>query len=366
MSTEGGSNWKKWVYLHIAGIVFILLVCLLMLWLTGFFHAKIDGRTGTAPATTGPAGQIVRVQLRRVPVEETAVGTVQPVHRVELASRLMARIVELNATAGQSVKKGDVLVRLENADLQAKLKQAEAQVAQAMAERDRAKLDADRLTSAAGNSAASASERDRAIAVYKSAEAAVAVGEQSISEARTLLEFATILSPIDGIVVDKKMNVGDTSTPGLVIIALLDPTKMQLVASVRESLSQRLKVGGEVTVRIESMDHGCRGTVSEIVPEAQGSSRSFQVKVSGPCPPGVYTGMFGRLVIPLGEESVLVVPRKAILRTGQLDFVIAGEGASAGRRLVRIGRDFGEDVEILSGLVEGEAVQLPSTGATHE
>ena len=57
------------------------------------------------------------------------------------------------------------------------------------------------------------------------------------------------------------------------------------------------------------------------MPEAQAESRSFQVKVTGPCPPGVYTGMFGRIFIPLEEEEVLVVPRQAVRQVGQLEEV---------------------------------------------
>ena len=65
-------------------------------------------------------------------------------------------------------------------------------------------------------------------------------------------------------------------------------------------------------MQIEGLGKQCSGTISEIVPEAQSASRSFQVKVTGPCPAGIYSGMFGRLVIPLQEEQVLVIPRKAV------------------------------------------------------
>ena len=94
-----------------------------------------------------------------------------------------------------------------------------------------------------------------------------------------------------------------------------------MVATVRESLAMGLEVGQQVAARLDSLGLDCHATISEIVPEAQAESRSFQVKVTGPCPPNVYSGMFGRIFIPLGEEEVLVVPPRAVRRVGQLEEV---------------------------------------------
>ena len=96
---------------------------------------------------------------------------------------------------------------------------------------------------------------------------------------------------------------------------------MQLVASVRESIAHRLQEGEKIGVQVERLNKVCSGTVSEIVPEAQSASRSFQVKVTGPCPAGIYTGMFGRILIPLDEEEVLVIPARAVQNVGQLQLV---------------------------------------------
>jgi hypothetical protein len=143
-------------------------------------------------------------------------------------------------------------------------------------------------------------------------------------------------------------------------VTLFDPTHMQLVASVRESLTHRLKVGQNIGVQVEGLNKQCSGKVSEIVPEAQSASRSFQVKVTGPCPPGIYSGMFGRLLIPLQEEEVLVIPRQAVQEVGQLELVEVVVNGQMSRRTVRIGRTLREDVEVLSGLREGEQVVLPT------
>jgi RND family efflux transporter MFP subunit len=169
-----------------------------------------------------------------------------------------------------------------------------------------------------------------------------------------------------GVVVDKSVNVGDTVMPGQVLATLYDPTHMQLVASVREMLTQRLKVGQSIGVRMDSLGVACAGTVSEIVPEAQSASRTFQVKVTGPCPPGIYSGMFGRIVIPLDTQELLVIPSAAVSHVGQLDLVDVVRDGRVERRIVRLGRDMDADVEVLSGLQVDEQVALrtPPTATT--
>ena len=153
-------------------------------------------------------------------------------------------------------------------------------------------------------------------------------------------------------------------TPGQVLVTLFDPRRMQLVASVRESLTQQLKEGQGIGVQIEGLEQSCSGTISEIVPEAQSISRTFQVKVTGPCPPGIYSGMFGRILIPLGDEEVLVIPGQAVQHVGQLKLVLVVQEDRVARRSIRTGRSIAEDVEVLSGLREGEQVVVPTSVPT--
>jgi multidrug efflux pump subunit AcrA (membrane-fusion protein) len=109
---------------------------------------------------------------------------------------------------------------------------------------------------------------------------------------------------------------------------------------------------------MDVLDHACSGTVSEIVPEAESESRTFQVKVTGPCPEGVYAGMFGRLSIPVGEESVLLVPREAVRTVGQVECVDVAVKGVRRRRAVRLGRVIDGQVEVLSGLAAGEGIVI--------
>jgi len=200
----------------------------------------------------------------------------------------------------------------------------------------------------------------------KSTAADVQRSQEAVKEMEVMLGYATIKSPMDGIVIDKKVDVGDTVMPGQVLATLFDPKRMQLIASVREGLAHELQPGQEIGVKIDVLNKLCSGTVSEIVPEAQSASRSFQVKVTGPCPPGIYTGMFGRIIIPLGTEEVLVIPQRAVRYVGQLELVdVIQENGQVGTRAIRTGRLLrGDNIEVLSGLKDGEQVVMPSSPAT--
>jgi RND family efflux transporter MFP subunit len=174
-----------------------------------------------------------------------------------------------------------------------------------------------------------------------------------------VLDYATIRAPITAVVIDKRVEAGDTVGPGQVLLTLYDPTRMQMVVTVRESLAQRLTVGQKIPGRLEALKHDCEATISEIVPEAQTASRSFTVKVTGPCPPGVYSGMFGRIFIPLEDEGVVVVPAAAVFKVGQLDMVDVAVDGTVRRRSVQLGRLLNQDYEVLAGLTAGEKIVVP-------
>lgn len=351
----------------LVAVGFTVVVVVLLLWLAGTFTRKIDSSATPAQAQAErilpPGTPLVPVEVLRTPTIESAVGTIRAVYESSVASKLLAKVVEVNAQAGQEVKAGQVLVRLDDEDLRAQLRQAEAVVAAAEATRNQAQTEFERVQRLFERSNASKTEFDQADTALKTANAEMARAQQAREQAQTILEYATIRSPLDGKIVDKRIEVGDTAQPGQVLLTLYDPTRMQLVASVRESLTQRLQVGQMIGVQVDALAKTCEGRISEIVPEAQAASRTFSVKVTGPCPPGVYSGMFGRLLIPLDEQEVLVIPKRAVRRVGQLDIVevaeaVAGQPAVLRRRVVQLGREFDERVQVLSGLRADEQVAL--------
>lgn len=365
VTKAGGGAGGVWRSL-LLGVGFTGVVVLLLLWLAGFFEVKIGPGHAEAAAAERPVGaaRLVEARLVKMPAIETAVGTVRAVHETALAAKILAKVETVNVQAGQRVARGDVLLQLDDEDLEARARQAAAAVEAAEARLEQARFEHERVKALFERGNETRLELDRRETALRAAQAELEQARQALRETETNVAYAVIRSPIDGVVIDKQVEAGDTATPGQVLLTLYDPDRMQLVASVRESLTQRLEVGQQIAVRIDALHRTCDGTISEIVPEAESASRTFQVKVTGPCPPGVYSGMFGRLLIPLDAEDVLLIPRAAVRKVGQLDVVEVAAGEQGGaltlrRRSVQLGRSFDDDVEVLAGLRPGERVAVP-------
>ncbi|MEZ6149568.1 MAG: efflux RND transporter periplasmic adaptor subunit [Pirellulaceae bacterium] len=348
-------------------IVGTLGVGVILLYLAGVFSPKVPSGEGHAFRHRAlPAGaQFAQAELLRRPRFESAVGSIAPVHQSSIAAKILARVLEVNVTAGQPVLAGDVLVRLNDDDLRSRLQQAEAQHEAAGARLNQARSDYQRASGLIQGNAISRAEYESLATAVRTSEAELERTARVIDETKIFLDYATITAPFDGVVVDKQVQAGDMVTPGQTLLTVYDPNQMQLVANVRESLAMKLKVGQEVTAKLEALDHECLATVREVVPQADVGSRSFQVKVSGPCPPGVYSGMFGRILLPLEDEQIIMIPAAAVRRVGQLTLVdVRSNDDGLIRRNVQIGRRLGDDIEILSGLRPGEQVLLPVVPAS--
>jgi multidrug efflux pump subunit AcrA (membrane-fusion protein) len=184
--------------------------------------------------------------------------------------------------------------------------------------------------------------------------------EATLAEAKVLLTYTVLTAPFNGRVIRKSADAGSMVAPGQPLFLLESPCCPELHAVVSESLAPRLKVGEKLAVRIDSLDRSFEGMVREIAPVADPTTRTVIVKVTLAPNPDLVSGLFGRLTLPLGTYSALVVPGAAVRRVGQLDLVdvVDAEG-HAHRRFVTLGGRQGDLVEVASGLDEGERVVLP-------
>ncbi len=344
-------------------LVLAALVVVLMLYLDGAFNRKVSPRatSGRSAAASAPA-QVVEAKFIDIPSMEQAPGTIRPLHETALASKVREpeKVIEVNVVAGQEVHKGDLLVKLDSSTWQNRKEMAEAKLTSAKANRDDAQKNYDRTKEVFKKGAATATEVDNARYRFEAVQAEAVGAQRALDEAVMNLEYTQIRAPMNAVVIDKRADVGDTVSPGQVLVSLYD--KMQLIANVREGLMKNLKAGQKIGVYIEDLGAACEGTISEIVPQADPATRTFQVKVVGECHSGVRPGMYAKLLVPLGNQKVLVIPPAAIVQVGQLTMVdVAGSGGPE-RRYVQLGKqiDFGgkQYVQVISGLKAGEKVAI--------
>lgn len=339
----------------------LLVMTLLILWMAGVFGAKIGPGVVAAKMLSAPAdAATAQVEEVTVPVIEEAAGTVQAERKTVVSAQLVAVIREVRVRAGDPVNAGDALVVLDSRELEAKVLEARRASEAAAAARSRTEADFRRVKDLRARNIVSQSEFDQAESGFRVADAELERARQALQGAEVGLSYATIKAPVAGRIVDRFADPGDTAMPGRPLLSLYDPTALRIEVPVRESLVGRLKLDQGIQVRLGPEQKTIDGTVDEIVPQAEAGSRTFLVKVGLPKRDGMYTGMFGRVLIPTGERKRLLVPEAAVERIGQLDFANVLDGQrNVSRRLITLGPPAPDGrVEVLSGLRAGETVLL--------
>lgn len=342
----------------ILGIVILIIV---IAWLSGAFQEKVAPHR--VDMSDVPLGSDLRTdvvhEVEKEYVEE-AIGTLKAASRTVISSKVLATIQEISVTAGDSVEAGDVLVKLDDQEFQARLRQAEQTLEAARATREDAETDLQRNERLFQQNAVAQAALDDARRHAQVAKAEELRAQQAVEEAKVMLGYTVIRAPKAGRVVDRLAEPGDTAQPGQPLLVLYDATSLRLEAPVPEHLAVQLKVGQEFPVYIDALDREFPSTVDEIVPQADAASRSFLVKARLPQSDDFYEGMVGRLRIPAGTRRHLCLATAAIVRIGQLEFVdVVGDDGTIERRLIKTGRlGFPGRIEVLSGLEAGERVVL--------
>jgi RND family efflux transporter MFP subunit len=271
------------------------------------------------------------------------VGTTASEERVHLSARISAYVTEVMAAAGDSVKQGQVVLRLDDREIREQLAAAEARLQQAQREFERAR----RLFDTA---ATTEQVLHRAESDYRAAQA-------HLEQTRVMLSYAEIASPIDGVVTERRVEAGDLAKPGQVLLTVYNPERMRLEAHVPIRLIDKVMLGAEFPVELDRPTGVVTGRVTEIVSEVDPRSRTQKVKVRLPPMRGhVIPGTFGRLWVPGRMHPAVLVPTGAVYRVGQLQVVQLVRDERGLRRVVRTGPESEGRVEILSGLEPGDVV----------
>jgi len=273
---------------------------------------------------------------------EEVVGTVRAKLHAVLEAKVSGRLESMLAIPGRTVKEGELLARLDAREIQARLDQA-------LALREQFGRDTERLRGLLAQNAVSRQE-------FESVESRYRVASASVTEAETMLGYAKIVAPFDGVVTRKLADVGDLATPGRPLLELDNPQLLRLEADVPESLINRVQFGATLSVRASSDAGDIAGVVSEIAPVADPVSRTFNVKLDLPSNGALRAGQFARVTVPVGESRALRVPASAAVQRGQMELVFVVANRQAQLRLVKTGKRIGDTVELVSGVSAGEQV----------
>jgi len=339
------------------------------------------------PARPAVPAQTARVILRQEPGVYEATGTVRARTATAITSRVVAYVRQVDVEVGDRVREGQLLVLLDAQDLDANVRRAQAAAAEvlsAIPEADNAVLGAKasldlaqstfrRMEELASKKSISNQEFDEASARLTAAQAGYEMArakraqldskraemQEEIGSASILRGYARIAAPFSGIVTAKSVEPGTLAAPNAPLLTLERDGGYRLEAAVDESRIAFVKPAQSVDVDLDSLGRRFAARVSEIVPAVDAASRSYIVKIDLPAVPDLRSGLFGRARFAVTPRQIIAIPLAAMMERGQLQSVFVVEEGIARRRLVTAGPRGTNDVEVLSGLSEGEEVVSP-------
>lgn len=310
------------------------------------------GGAGGAGASAGPAAvEVGRVERQRLEDDALAVGTLRSNQGVVLRPEVAGRIVRLGFGDGQRVRRGQLLVQLDDTLQQAQVRQAEAQagIARTNLQRSRELL---------AQNFVSQSAVDQNAAALDVAQAQVALAQAQLGRMR-------IAAPFDGVVGIRQVNVGDYVKDGADLVTVEDLSSVWVDFRLPERFLSRLKVAQGVEVTLDALPgRAFRAVVTALDSQLDANGRSVLVRARlGNADTVLRSGMFARArVVFAVREQALVVPEEALVPLGDRQYVFkvvdGPDGKLAQRVEARIGQRVPGKVELLDGVAAGDTVVL--------
>ena len=355
----------------------------------GFSACGEKGKEGTAVSRPVVQGvEVVVVQLAPRETMAEALGTVRARTTAAVAPQVMGRLTSVAVSEGSVVAAGALLATVDDTTVRAQLSSAEGAVAEAEAAREEVDGAISQAEAAKGlaektferyrkllegkvvtqqefdevemRRTVAAKELERALQKKAQVDAKIVQARGQAAAAKAMLAWTRVTAPFAGVIVEKRADVGSMAVPGVPLFVLEDPRAYRIEASVSETYLPLLKKGTVVQWILDA-DPGeaSKAVVTEVVPEIDPASRTFTVKAD--LPPGrARSGQSGKVRFAAGKGMVLAVPKRSITRAGGSDgvFTIGARDNVARLSMITVGAEFGDRVEVLSGIEEGDRVAV--------
>ncbi len=297
----------------------------------------------------------------------TASGKIEAVNSATLSTRMMGFVDKVLVNVGQQVTKGQLLVSINNSDLSAKQAQTSAGISEAQAAFNNAEKDYQRFQNLFAENSASQKELDDQRARYEMAKARLEGARQMKNEVQSQFAYVNLRAPFNGVVTNKFIEAGDMANPGVPLISIEGPGNFEVTASVPESEISKIKSGSEVQVIVKSSNKILPATVTEVSTSAKNTGGQYLVKVVlDKTDESILSGMYATVQFPIEKKTdvtTVLVPEEALVKRGQLiGIYTVSESNTAMLRWLRLGRTFGDNVEVLSGLAADENYIISADG----
>ena len=320
-----------------------------------------------SPAAAGDSASLILVPADLVAIKSNTLasgpvitGSIQPARRADLRAEVSAVVLQVLKENGEAVKRGDLLVRLDDTAIRDGATSAEESERAALQASSQAARQFERLTTLRASGMASAQQLEDAEIRRNSAQSELAAARVRLAQARQQVSRTLVRAPFDGIISERKVSAGDTAAIGKELLKVIDPASMRFEGLVSADRIASVKLGQAVRFRINGYgQQEFSGTVKRIDPAANPTTRQVEVLVefAAGAMPGV-SGLYAEGQIEAGSSTALMIPESALVREGDgawawriKDGALEKAALTLGERDARRGQ-----YVVRQGLAEGDLV----------
>jgi RND family efflux transporter MFP subunit len=312
------------------------------------------------PLTTAVVGQ------RDLATEHIFDAYIEAVQKATVTAQTAGRVLDVMFDVDDYVPKDSILIRIRDTEHGARVAQAEASLKEAQARLKEAQDQHQRLQGLFEKQHVSQADMDRAQADLEAGKARVEASRASLQQAREQLGYTVVKAPYSGIVVERHVEPGESVNPGQPLMTGFSLERLRAVTVVPQNLIEPVR--DQAQARILVTGQGDREILAErltFTPYADQKTHTFKVRVDLPAGElGIYPGAFVKVGFVTGRQPVLTVPSSAgAYRSEVRGLYVVRDDGSVLFRQVRLGRAYGDQVEILAGLDAGERIALDPVAA---
>jgi RND family efflux transporter MFP subunit len=326
----------------------------------GIFSAMSLLAYAGEPLATAP------VQFREVAQTYSAEGVVEATRQSTVSAQISGRVKEINFEIGDKVKKGQVILRIDEREADQALAGSQAQARQAEAALQNAKANYERSQQLFEQKFISQSALDKALADYKMAQAQAAASEAGAKQSALTAAYTSVIAPYSGVVSARMVEMGEMVMVGKPLLTGFDPSQMRVIVNVPQYKLADIGQHPQVSIEVPSLSRLIKAASVVVQPAADARTHSTQVKITLPeNEPGLYPGMFVRAHFVVGKASKLMIPASAVVRRSEvLAVYVVDEKGAVSLRQVRVSDVAGDkEIEVLSGLNQGERIAVDAIKA---
>lgn len=311
------------------------------------------------------AAQLVTatVSYEQLPLERWFDGTVEAVKQATVSAETKGRIADIFFDIGDNVPAGTVILRLVSNEQRESLSQSEAKLAEAQASLDVETKEFGRTAELYKRNIVSKSDWDRASARFNIAKAQVSSAQAALKNAREELSYTEIHAPYGGIVSARHVELGEAVQPGTPLMSGFDPKSMRVLVTLPQEVYQKVRIIKKVQIRSED---GRIITPVKITlyPMADPFTSTVKVRLEVPeMETNLYPGEFVYVGFTVGDIKRLLIPSQSVVYRSEVSGVYVIKDNVPILRQIRLGNQFGDKIEVLAGLKEGEIVALDPVAA---